>query len=84
MRDCGWVRGVGIYPEAGKPPIVRIISGMVPCDIVEAKLWTLMGRVKTAPDFIDRPIAFILFCIILIVLGSYFWRVWQAYQKGKK
>ena len=43
-----------------------------------------MMRVKEPFDFIDRPIAFILFLIILIVLGSHFWTLWRDRQRGLK
>jgi len=56
-------------------PIVPIILGMVLGGIMEAKLRTSMNRVKEPFDFIDRPIAFILFCIILLVLASHVWRL---------
>ncbi len=85
--DCAIAAGFGVFGFILKRvnlPIVPIILGMVLGGIMEAKLRTSMGRVKTPLDFIDRPIAFILFCIIVIVLASHFWRVWQAYQKGRK
>ncbi|MDD9909410.1 MAG: tripartite tricarboxylate transporter permease [Ahrensia sp.] len=56
-------------------PIVPIILGMVLGGIMEAKLRTSMNRVKDPLDFIDRPIAFILFCIILFVLALHAWRL---------
>ncbi|MEX0285411.1 MAG: tripartite tricarboxylate transporter permease, partial [Paracoccaceae bacterium] len=84
--DCAIAAGFGVFGFILKRlslPIVPIILGMVLGGIMEAKLRTSMMRVKTPMDFIDRPIAFILFCIILIVLGSHIWRVWQAYRKGR-
>ena len=59
-------------------PIVPIILGMVLGKIMEAKLRTSMIRVKTPLDFIDRPIAAILFGIIVIVLVAYFWSLWRG------
>jgi putative tricarboxylic transport membrane protein len=36
--------------------------------------------VKEPLDFIDRPIAFLLFCVILIIVGSTVWRVWREWR----
>jgi putative tricarboxylic transport membrane protein len=57
-------------------PIVPIILGMVLGGIMEVKLRAGMARVKTPFDFIDRPIAMILFLMILGVLFIHFRRVW--------
>jgi putative tricarboxylic transport membrane protein len=51
-------------------PIVPIILGMVLGGIMEVKLRTSMMRVDSPIDFINRPIAFILFLIIVLVVGS--------------
>ena len=64
-------------------PIVPIILGMVLGGIMEAKLRTSMLRVKTPLDFIDRPIAAILFGLIVVVLVSHFWSLWSGRRKGK-
>lgn len=56
-------------------PIVPIILGMVLGGIMEVKLRSAMGRVKEPWDFIDRPIAFIIFVIILLVLANHARRV---------
>ena len=63
-------------------PIVPIILGMVLGGIMEAKLRTSMARVKTPLDFIDRPIAFILFAVILAVLGAHLWSLWRQARRG--
>ena len=57
-------------------PIVPIILGMVLGGIMEVKLRSSMNRVKTPLDFIDRPIAFILFCAIVLILALHLRRVW--------
>lgn len=64
-------------------PVVPIILGMVLGEIMEAKLRTSMARVKTPSDFIDRPIAFILFCIILLVLALHIRTVIKDYREQK-
>ena len=48
---------------------------------MEAKLRTSMMRVQTPLDFIDRPIAFILFLIILAVVASH---IWQSLRSRKR
>jgi len=50
-------------------PIVPIILGMVLGGIMEVKLRSALPRLKTPWDMIDRPIAFILFAMILLVLA---------------
>jgi putative tricarboxylic transport membrane protein len=64
-------------------PVVPIILGMVLGGIMEVKLRSAMARVKTPLDFIDRPIAAILFAIIVLVLGLHFRRVWLDYKERK-
>ena len=50
-------------------PAVPIVLGMVLGGIMEVKLRAGMARVKTPLDFIDRPVAMILFLMIIGVLG---------------
>lgn len=56
-------------------PSVPIILGMVLGGIMEVKLRAGMARVKEPLDFIDRPVAFLLFVAILLVLASHVRRV---------
>jgi len=82
--DCAIAAGFGVFGFILKRlnlPIVPIILGMVLGGIMEAKLRTSMMRVKTPLDFIDRPIAFILFLIILLVIGSH---LYQALRRKKE
>ena len=65
-------------------PIVPIVLGMVLGGIMEVKLRTAMARVKTPFDFIDRPVAFILFLIILLVLGLHLRTLWQDRKSRKE
>jgi len=72
--DCAIAAGFGVFGFILKRlglPIVPIILGMVLGGIMEAKLRTSMARVKTPLDFIDRPIAAIIFAIILIVIAAH-------------
>jgi putative tricarboxylic transport membrane protein len=70
---------IGFVLKRLNMPIVPIILGMVLGGIMEVKLRASMNRVKVPLDFIDRPIAFILFCIIVIILGTTLWRVWREW-----
>ena len=82
--DCAIAAGFGVFGFILKRlnlPIVPIILGMVLGGIMEAKLRTSMMRVKDPLDFIDRPISFMLFCIILIVVFSHGRAIWRDLSK---
>ena len=77
--DCAIAAAFGVFGYILKRlslPIVPIILGMVLGGIMEVKLRSSMNRVKEPLDFIDRPVAFILFCMILIILALHIRRVW--------
>lgn len=77
VTDCAIGAGFGLFGYVLKRvdvPVVPIILGIVLGGIMEAKLRTSMMRVDTPIDFINRPIAFILFMLILAVLASQIWR----------
>ena len=65
-------------------PIVPIILGMVLGNIMEVKLRAGMARVKEPFDFIDRPVAMILFLAILAVLAIHFRHVLQDRKSLKE
>ena len=74
--DCavGAVFGVlGYVLKRIDVPVVPIVLGMVLGGIMETKLRTSMTRVDTPFDFIDRPIAFILFTAILVLVVGQLW-----------
>ena len=50
-------------------PIVPIILGMVLGGIMEVKLRSAMPRLKTPLDMIDRPVAFVIFTMIVLVIA---------------
>ena len=82
--DCAIAAGFGVFGFILKRldlPIVPIILGMVLGGIMEAKLRTSMLRVKTPLDFIDRPIAFILFLIIVAVVAAHLWTLWKERKR---
>ena len=71
MTDCVIAAAFGVFGLVLKRlnlPTVPIILGMVLGQIMEVKLRSSMPRVKTPLDFIDRPIAAIIFGIIVLVL----------------
>mgnify|MGYP002624042538 CR=1 FL=1 len=77
--DCAVAAVFGVFGFVLKRlglPIVPIILGMVLGGIMEVKLRSSMNRVKEPWDFIDRPVAFILFCMIVIILALHVRRVW--------
>ncbi len=85
--DCAVAAGFGIFGFILKRlglPIVPIILGMVLGGIMEAKLRTSMMRVDTPLDFISRPIAFVLFLIILAVVASHFWSLWRGRRPASR
>lgn len=96
VSDCVFAAAFGVLGYVLKRlsmPVVPIILGMVLGNIMEVKLRSGMARVKEPWDFIDRPVAFILFSIIVLVLAAHVLRVvrdgrdlkeaeWQARQKS--
>ena len=74
ITDCAMAAGFGVFGLILKRlnlPIVPIILGMVLGGIMEVKLRSAMARVKSPLDFIDRPIAMILFALILLVIAMH-------------
>ena len=72
ITDCAMAAGFGVLGVILKRlglPVVPIILGMVLGGIMEVKLRSAMARVKTPLDLIDRPIAAILFALILLVIA---------------
>ncbi len=85
FTDCLIAACFGIFGFVLKRlaiPAVPIILGMVLGGIMEVKLRAGMARVKTPFDLIDRPIAMILFLMIIGVLFIHFHRVWLDHKKS--
>ena len=71
ITDCAIAAGFGLFGLILKRlnlPLVPIVLGMVLGGIMEVKLRSSMARVKTPLDFIDRPIAAIIFALIVLVI----------------
>ena len=67
-----------------KLPIIPIILGMVLGGIMEVKFRSAMSRVKEPFDFIERPIAAVIFAIIIIVLLVHIIRVIMEWEPRKE
>ncbi|AFO86069.1 tripartite tricarboxylate transporter permease [Phaeobacter inhibens] len=86
LTDCMIAAGFGVLGLILKRlnlPIVPIILGMVLGGIMEVKLRSALPRLKTPLDMIDRPISFILFALIVLVLALHIRalvREWQLHQ----
>ena len=86
LTDCMIAAGFGVLGLILKRlnlPIVPIILGMVLGGIMEVKLRSAIPRLKTPLDMIDRPIAAILFAMILLVIALHIRtlvREWRAYR----
>jgi putative tricarboxylic transport membrane protein len=83
LTDCMIAAGFGVLGLILKRlnlPIVPIILGMVLGGIMEVKLRSALPRLKTPLDMIDRPIAFILFSLILLVLALHLRTLLKEYR----
>ncbi len=86
LTDCMIASAFGVLGLILKRlnlPIVPIILGMVLGGIMEVKLRSALPRLKTPLDMIDRPIAAILFALIVLVLALHLRtlvREWRAHQ----
>ncbi|MGR3635718.1 MAG: tripartite tricarboxylate transporter permease [Shimia sp.] len=86
LTDCMIAAGFGVLGLILKRlnlPIVPIILGMVLGGIMEVKLRSSLPRLKTPLDMIDRPIAAIIFGIIVLVLALHvrtLIKEWRTHQ----
>ncbi len=79
--DCAISAVVGVIALVMKRlnlPMVPIILGMVLGRIMEIKLRQSLPRVDHLIDFINRPIAFIIFMLIILALSLHFWTMLRA------
>ena len=65
-------------------PTSPVILGIVLGKLMEDRLRTAMARVREPWDFIDRPIAFILFTMIVLAIVGQVWTVMKARQAKSK
>jgi len=64
-------------------PTSPIILGIVLGKLMEDRLRTAMARVREPWDFIDRPIAFIIFSMIVLVLAVQAWTFVKDLKRSK-
>ncbi len=86
LTDVAIASGFGVFGFILKRleyPTSPIILGIVLGKLMEDRLRTAMARVHNPWDFIDRPIAFILFSMIVIALGVQVWTVIKDRRKRK-
>ena len=87
ITDCVIAAVFGVFGLILKRldlPTVPIILGMVLGQIMEVKLRSSMPRVKTPLDFIDRPIAAIIFGIIVIVIALHIRTMVKEFRNPKQ
>ncbi len=87
LTDCMIASGFGVLGLVLKRlnlPIVPIILGMVLGGIMEVKLRSAMPRLKTPLDMIDRPISFIIFVMIVLVLTLHIRTLIKEYRAHQK
>jgi len=87
VTDCALAAGFGVFGLILKRldlPIVPIILGMVLGGIMEVKLRSAMARVKSPLDFIDRPIAAILFGLIVLILLLHLRTLYYEYHNKQR
>lgn len=85
LTDCMIAAGFGVLGLILKRlnlPIVPIILGMVLGGIMEVKLRSALPRLKTPLDMIDRPIAAILFVLILLVIALHIRTLIKEHKAG--
>ncbi|QBY01463.1 hypothetical protein E2K80_12625 [Rhodophyticola sp. CCM32] len=83
LTDCMIAAGFGVLGLILKRlnlPIVPIILGMVLGGIMEVKLRSALPRLNTPLDMIERPIAMIIFAMIVIVLGLHIRALIKEYR----
>jgi putative tricarboxylic transport membrane protein len=90
LKDVFIAVGFGVFGMILKRldwPTSPVILGIVLGRLMEPKLRTAMARVETPWDFINRPIAFILFTIIVLAITIQGWtmiRDHRARKAGRK
>lgn len=86
LTDVFVAAGFGVFGLVLKRleyPTSPVILGIVLGGLMEDKLRTAMARVTTPWEFINRPIAFILFAMIVLALAIHIWTLWKARQGVK-
>lgn len=74
---------LGVMLKRLNLPIVPIILGMVLGGIMENKFRTSLPRIRSLYNWIDRPVAMVIFALICLVLALHLWGLWRDF-KGKR
>lgn len=85
--DCAIATAFGLFGLVLKRldfPIVPIILGMVLGGIMENKFRTSLPRIDSAFDWIERPIALTIFCLIVTVIAVHLWSLWRGRKEFSK
>ncbi|MQQ07814.1 hypothetical protein GFB49_05065 [Epibacterium sp. SM1979] len=86
LTDVAIASGFGVFGFILKRldyPTSPIILGIVLGKLMEDRFRTAMARVREPFDFIDRPIAFVLFCMIVVALLIHGYTMFKG-AKAKK
>jgi putative tricarboxylic transport membrane protein len=65
-------------------PTSPVIIGIVLGGLMEDKLRTAMTRVRSPFDFVDRPVAFILFSMLILAIGAHCYTLWRSARTAGK
>lgn len=87
LTDVAIASGFGVFGFILKRleyPTSPIILGIVLGKLMEDRLRTAMARVREPWDFIERPIAQVIFAMIVIAIVIQAWTVLRARQKTSK
>ncbi|MFN6979947.1 MAG: tripartite tricarboxylate transporter permease, partial [Gemmobacter sp.] len=85
VTDCVLAAAFGFFGYLLKRldlPAVPVILGMVLGRIAEEKFRTSLPRIKTPWDWIDRPVAQIIFAAIVAVVLLHLWSLWRDWRKA--
>ncbi len=85
ITDCAIAATFGLFGLILKRlqlPIVPIILGMVLGGIMENKFRTSLPRIDSAIDWINRPIAAVIFGLIVLVLAAHSWTLFRNLKAG--
>ncbi|MFN6979663.1 MAG: tripartite tricarboxylate transporter permease, partial [Gemmobacter sp.] len=85
VTDCAMAAAFGFFGYLLKRldlPAVPVILGMVLGRIAEEKFRTSLPRIKTPWDWIDRPVAQVIFAAIVAVVLLHLWSLWRDWRKA--
>ncbi|PRY84793.1 tripartite tricarboxylate transporter permease [Donghicola tyrosinivorans] len=87
LTDIFVAAGFGVFGMILKRldwPTSPVILGIVLGGLMEDKLRTAMARVRSPLEFIERPIAMVLFAMIVAAVGIHFYTLWRDTRTSKE